>query len=229
MFSGPIIKDRLFFFYSEEWNKEKRGATRTANVPTLLVRAGNFTEDRRRNGNVNDQCDGPFTGIIPAAQLSPAGLALLKLYPAPNRASDSNCNNYGESLGSSINFREENVRIDYNLNKKNQIFGRYTQDTWENPAPILFNAGLWGDDAFPGVESSWSQPARQAAIKLTSTLSNTSVNEVQFSYSANRINVTPGFGAEINQQINEAIPGFYPESGKVNGVNRPHPVFWGGI
>ena len=96
-----------------------------------------------------------------------------------------------------------------------------------NPFPILLPAGLWGDDAFPSVETSWAQPSRQAAIKLTSTLSNTSINEVQFSYSANRIHVTPGAGADLNRQINEAIPGYF--SNKVNGNDRPHPVFWGGI
>ncbi|MGI9036016.1 MAG: hypothetical protein ACR2GD_08255, partial [Pyrinomonadaceae bacterium] len=105
----------------------------------------------------------------------------------------------------------------------------YTQDHWTNPFPILFGAGLWGDDAFPAVESSWAQPSRQAAVKLTSTLSNTAINEVQFSYSANRINVTAGTGGALNAAINTAIPGYFADSVKVNGVNRPHPVFWGGI
>jgi hypothetical protein len=51
---------------------------------------------------------------------------------------------------------------------------------------------------------------RQAAFKLTSTLSIVAVNEIQFAYSANRIKVDPGAGEDINRQINQAIPGFYP-------------------
>ena len=43
---GPIIKDRLFFFESEEWNKELRGAARFANVPTLAELNGDFTNLR---------------------------------------------------------------------------------------------------------------------------------------------------------------------------------------
>jgi hypothetical protein len=43
---GPIIKDRLFFFYSQEWNKEIRGQTRFGSVPTLAERSGEFSQPR---------------------------------------------------------------------------------------------------------------------------------------------------------------------------------------
>jgi len=219
---GPILKDRLFFFFSQEFNKETRGATRFGNVPTQAERNGDFSDPARR------ACNGGINAVIPQANISPAGRLLAQLYPLPNvTPAAGSCTNWSASMPSKINFREENVRIDYNFNKSNQIFGRYTQDSWSNPFPILFGAGLWGDDAFPGVESSWSQPSRQAAVKLTSTLSTTAINEVQFSYSANRIRVTPGEGGDLNRQINQAIPGYF--NNKVNGLDRPHPVFWGGI
>jgi len=235
---GPLFnsgKNRLFFFYSQEFNKEIRGKARFGSVPTLLERQGNFSQPRiARNGQncsgqaIGNNRPGSTTQIIPQASLSPAGLSVAKLFPLPNVANPTDCNNWSISANSPINFREENIRIDYNLNDKNKIFGRFTRDDWSNPFPILVN-NLWGDDAFPTVESNWSQPSQQAAFKLTTTLGQSAVNEIQFSYSANRINVTPGSGGDINREINTAVPGFYPDSVKVNGVNRPHPVFWGGI
>ncbi len=242
---GPIVKDRLFFFYSQEWNKEIRGRTRTGSVPTIAERGGDFRNRRILINNPADPNDdfpcsgnaigggrpGAATQVIPAADLSAAGASLVKIFPLPNLAwspTGTTCNNWATSANSPINFREENVRIDYNLNSKNKIFGRYTQDDWANGFPTL-NGSLWGDDAFPTIESSWTQPSKQAAVKLTTQLTSTAINDVQFSYSANRINVDPGAGADLNADINTKIPGLFPTSGKVNGNNRPHPVFWGGI
>ena len=244
---GPLFrsgKDRLFFFFSQEYNKEIRGALRQASVPTAAQRTGDFRNPRPGcNDNIigkgrpgdllgrNGIASNAFTTtdqVIPASQLSPAGLLVAQLYPLPNIANSNGCINWAQSIPSKIDFKESNGRIDANLTKNNHIFGRYTQDLWENPYPILESAGLWGDDPFPAVESNWSQPSRQLAIKLTTTLSNTSVNEVQFSYSANRINITAGNGGQLNEQINQAIPSAFGDSVKVNGINRPHPVFWGG-
>lgn len=233
---GPIVKNRLFFFYSQEWNREIRGASRFGSVPTVLERQGNFSQPRfASNGQrcspdpiQNASHPGFATQIIPQANLSQAGLALVKLFPLPNVANPVGCNNWAQSANSPIDFREENVRIDYNLNSKNKIFGRYTKDDWSNGFPIL-TGNLWGDDAFPTVESSWKQPSQQAALKLTTQLGSTAINEVQFSYSANRINVSPGSGGDLNAAINTAIPGYFADSVKVNGINRPHALFWGGI
>src|SRR5436190_15816791 len=43
---GPIVKDKLFFFWSQEWNRELRGAARSANVPTVAEKAGDFSNLR---------------------------------------------------------------------------------------------------------------------------------------------------------------------------------------
>ena len=43
-FSGPIVKDRVFFFWSEEWRRERRGTGPLRGlVPTAQERAGNFS------------------------------------------------------------------------------------------------------------------------------------------------------------------------------------------
>src|SRR5438034_6187752 len=68
---GPIIRDRLFFFYSQEFNKEIRGSTRFGNVPTQAERNGNFSDMSRAS------CNGNTTGApLVIANPSPAGKLL---------------------------------------------------------------------------------------------------------------------------------------------------------
>src|SRR5258708_2175312 len=119
---GPIIKDRLFFFYSEEVNKEIRGKTRFGSVPTLLERAGDFSQPRFANGN---RCSGGAIGggrpgsvdqKIPTANISAAGLALVKIFPLPNIANPTSYTNWAFSANSPINFKQTNVHIHYHIN-----------------------------------------------------------------------------------------------------------------
>src|SRR5689334_21995728 len=42
-FSGPIVKNRVFFFWSEEWRRERRGQVLSAKVPTAAEKTGDFS------------------------------------------------------------------------------------------------------------------------------------------------------------------------------------------
>jgi len=42
-FGGPVMKDKLFFFFSQEFNREIDGDLHTGQVPTAAEHAGNFT------------------------------------------------------------------------------------------------------------------------------------------------------------------------------------------
>ena len=202
---GPAIKDHLFFFWSEEWNKEIRGLSRTAEVPTAAERVGDFTNLRPGTfANGTTACDpvptSSFAGspaalanegqAIPANRLSLAGFLMMQSYPLPNLANPVGCANWGTSLGSPIPWREDNVRGDWHITKTWSLMGRYTFDNWSQPFPSTL--GYWGDDIWPGVESNWAQPSRQVTVKLTKLIGSTAVNDLQVSYAANAINITRG-------------------------------------
>jgi hypothetical protein len=64
--------------------------------------------------------------------------------------------------------------------------------------------------------------------QLTQSVGGKGVNSLTFAYSANVITVTRGgTNPQLNDQINTAIPGIFPNSIKEYGANRGHPIFSG--
>src|SRR5204862_2103208 len=88
-FGGPLIKDKLHFFGSVEWNRETRGDARANFVPTAAERAGDFSQSPIAGCTQSVPID-PLTGAsfpgnkIPANRISQAGPTYLNLYPTPN-------------------------------------------------------------------------------------------------------------------------------------------------
>src|ERR1700722_17366777 len=42
---GPVIKNKLFFFWGQEWNREVRGVPESSCVPTAAEQGGDFSQD----------------------------------------------------------------------------------------------------------------------------------------------------------------------------------------
>lgn len=228
---GPVVKDKLFFFWSEEWNRELRGKARSANVPTVAEKAGDFSNLRPTPDceNVPQIAGSPVTAV-PAGQFSPLGQLLVQMFPDPNISNPVNCQNWAESLTAPIFWRQENLRVDYRLGKTWSVFGRYTQDHWSQPYPSTL--GFWGDDKYPSIETSWIQPGYQATIKLTKLLGSTAVNDFQVSYAANRIlaqraGTNPGLNDQITALVAPTL--YFPLADKHDGLKSGYPIFWGGL
>lgn len=236
--SGPVLKDKLFLWWNQEWNKEIRGSSFAACVPTLAEASGDFsaftaggtdqcgaTIPTLTGANsiptINQSADSPLKIADPSA----AGLLIAQFYPAPNQAL-KNGDNWASAINNPLNWSEWNVRGDYDITKKHRVTLRWTQDSWTNPSPND-GSSFWGESNFPTVQSAWSQPSKSVMAKLSSTLTPSLVNDFEFGYGHNAIITTlAGTKASIVGDLATAYPSSFPTS-----IKTPGEFFggWGGL
>jgi hypothetical protein len=235
--SGPAWKNRLFFWGNQEWNHEVRGAAYGTCVPTDGESAGNFsgygTAKTDQCGATIPTIPGFAQGGLPNTIANPdkAGLLIAQFYPSPNFSTDqaktnSSGFNWNTSINNLVTWSEWSVRGDWDVTKSNRATIRWTQDSSENPAPVN-PAGFWGESAFPTVQSSWSLPSKSVMARLSSTISNSMVNDVEFGYGYNKLVATlAGTRADIVPAIQSAYPASFPSS-----IKTKDEFFggWGGL
>jgi hypothetical protein len=131
------LKDRAFFFFHYEGYRLREGQNRTITVPTLRMRAGDFSEllntsdpnVARINGGQPVLIYDPrqpsatrtaFAGnIIPANRIDPAGFAILQRYPVPTRAGIFN--NYDAIGIRPIDTNQFTIKTDFVLTSKQRL------------------------------------------------------------------------------------------------------------
>jgi len=232
-FSGPIVKNRVFFFWSEEWRRERRGQVLSANVPSIAEKTGDFSGVLTGNlphfpgmtcttPGPNPTDPGCFPGNrIPQNLLSPAGLAFVKLYPDPNT---SGFPNWATSQLQPIDTRQDMIRGDVTITDRMNLMVRYINEKWTHAGAA---GNFWGDSPYPTLTSDWSQPSHSFAVKLTNTLSSRAVNEFQFSIAGNDIIITTSpESMALEEEIASKIPTVFPnQDGSIGGAVPS--LFWG--
>jgi len=221
-FSGPIVKNRIFFFWSEEWRRERRGQVLSAKVPTAAEKTGDFSGPLTSALPHIPGTTNPFpNNRIPAAQLSPAGLALVKLFPNPT---GPGVGDWATSQLQPIDTRQDSIRGDITLTDKMNLMVRYINEKWDHSGA---SGNFWGDAPYPTIASDWSQPSHSFAVKLTNTLTSKAVNEFQFSIAGNDIIITTSPDSQaLEDEIASKIPTVFPKDPGDIGGKIPS-LFWG--
>jgi hypothetical protein len=111
-FGGPIVKDRTFFWFSNEQYHDVQTRNSAARMPTADERNGNFSGLLNSAGQqvvIYDPLTKlPFPGnIIPAGRINPVSAAMIKYLPLPDTNIDNGSNNYNRTSLINNNFETE--------------------------------------------------------------------------------------------------------------------------
>ena len=199
-------KQKTFFFYSEEWRKERNPANYNTPVPYSAERTGDFSDVCPAPGSPVDTTDYPDCPIVPslinnvappaslignyfpnnsvAPYIEPAGTALLPLIPTATGANDApGAAFYVAALSLPTTWREELFRIDHNINEHNRVSFHYVHDSWDQ----LQASTLWTGSSFPTVQTDFNGPAVSMLARITSTITPTLLNEFVASYTTDHL------------------------------------------
>ena len=128
---GPLVRNRLFVFSYFEGFRNKQGATDTRTVLSRAERAGDFSG----GAVIRDPLTGqPFPGnVIPSDRISPISMKILDRYiPLPN----TTLNRVVRSPNVEDSRQQFGTRVDYQLNDKHNLLGRYMIGHTRNVNPL---------------------------------------------------------------------------------------------
>ena len=195
---GPVFipnhynssKEKTFFFWSQEWHRERNPFGFNQQVPSNAERGGNFndvcpntsvTPVSNAECPINPSTGTPFPGNNVPIDANAKALLDALISPA---TIDSGANSFFvKSIVEPLTWRQELVRVDHNFSSKLRLMGRYIHDTNASVDPSVSFVG----NPFPTIQTQVGTPGTSFVVHLTATLSPTLLNEFVASYTADRL------------------------------------------
>ncbi|RXH54727.1 TonB-dependent receptor [Granulicella sibirica] len=212
---GPIRRDRTFFFFGYEGGRQRTGSTVTLTVPTLLQRAGDFSQTFTAAGKLIPIYDPSTTqtvnGVSTRTQfagnrittIDPVAAALMQYYPLPNRTPDNlaGANNFRANDVAGNNTQFYLARVDHVLTDKDRLAFRYI-----HTSGVTTNNSVYPlPAADPTLNSTSTDDIGYA--QYTHTFSPTVINDLRFLYDT-----------RVYHQYADGVGGF-PASLGLSGVS----------
>jgi hypothetical protein len=185
---GPILKNKLFFFVGEEWKRIRQQAAPTRKtLPSLAELNGNFAGTGHTINLPGTKT--PYPGnAIPASAITPDGQAIANVYRTviPLAASYTNAavsNNTIYQTPNPLNYREDLARIDYRINDKHTLYGRWVDDY--NSIYLGFGPSSTTGSYVPITPEIRDRPGKSALLNESWVISPNIVNEAHLGASWN--------------------------------------------
>lgn len=139
---GRIIKNKLFYFGSWEGTYQRAGGTGLYTVPTEAMRNGDFSSYGTNifnpfTGNSNGSSRTQFANNkIDPSLISPIAQKIQSLIPMPNLPGTQN--NYSANGVQKFDRNQGDIKINWNRNEKNMIWGKYSIMDANVGSPFVF-------------------------------------------------------------------------------------------
>ncbi len=180
---GPIVKNKMFAFFSWQSTYERLGQSFLSSVPTAAVKSGDFSGEPDPNRAIYDPLTLNDEGVrqafpnfqIPSSRFDPVTAAVLAVAPDPNQSGTRN--NFFFSPSDSINSHQYDIKWDYNINDAHRTFIRYSirDEDVLNSCPLPL-------PACGGTGQTVDLPGDNVAAAFQSTFGSTMFNELRFGF-----------------------------------------------
>lgn len=187
---GPIKKDKIFFFWGQEWKRLRQNANPTRQtVPTTAQLSGNFaglsqlfypgTKTPIPNNNIS-------------SLITPDGRAIAAVYlKQESLASFFNNTNTSNNIilqpDNPLNYSQQLLRLDYHISDKSNLYGRWIQDKNSLIDPF----GTFSSANLPTTPTQRNRPGESFLLGHTWLPSTSIVNEFRANASWASQNIPP--------------------------------------
>jgi len=178
---GPIVRDKLFYFFSFEGTRKRVGLVNGQTVPTIAQRGGDFSALLPRTVIRDPENGQAFPGnILPRTRMEPLAVQVIEqIYPLPNAAGTPN---FREAPVQVLRQDQYLPKVDWQLSSRNRLSARYVINNLLDQIPWSIGGSGWCGFGYPGCSILNSTRDQNLIANLTSTLSPSTVSATYFMY-----------------------------------------------